>query len=97
MNNPHLYCFYGETDQKLKGFIFLTADKEGRLYLSGVSVRKNLPDNRDAIIKVCEAYKQDIFADTDLRHAVFMLKLAGFEQFEGNIYIRKFGKYGKKQ
>ncbi len=96
VNNPHLYCFYGEKDGKLKGFIFITVDKSGHLFLNGVSVPKNLPDNRDAIIKVCEAYKQDIYADTDLKHAVFMLKLAGFRHYEGNIYVRRQNN-GKKQ
>lgn len=97
VNNPHLYCFYGEKDKKLKGFIFITVDKSGHFFLSGVSVPKNLPDNRDAIIKVCDAYKQDIYADTDLKHAVFMLKLAGFKHYEGNIYVRKFKDNGKEQ
>ncbi len=96
VNNPHLYCFYGEKDGKLKGFIFITVDKSGHLFLNGVSVPKNLPDNKDAIIKVCEAYKQDIYADTDLKHAVFMLKLAGFRHYEGNIYVRRQNN-GKKQ
>ena len=89
INNHNLFCFYGENDELLKGFIFITQDKEGKLYLSGVSVPKNLPDNRDAIIKVCEAFNQDIYADTDLKHAVFMLKLAGFKQYEENIYVRR--------
>lgn len=89
LNNPNLFCFYGENDGRLKGFIFITSDKDGKLYLSGVSVPKNLPDNRDAIIKVCEALNQDIYADTDLKHAVYMLKLAGFEHYEGNIYVKR--------
>lgn len=94
VNNPNLFCFYGEHDGLLKGFIFITQDNEGQLYLSGVSVPKNLPDNRNAIIKVCEAFKQDIYADTDLKHAVYMLKLAGFKHLESNIYIRAY-KNGK--
>lgn len=88
LNNPNLFCFYGEVDGLLKGFIFITQDADGKLYLSGVSVPKNLPDNRDAIIKVCEAFQQDMYADTDLKHAVFMLKLAGFKHYEGNICVR---------
>lgn len=90
IKNPHLYCFYGEKDGLLKGFIFLTQDSDKNLYLSGVSVPKNLPDNKDAIIKVCEAYKQDIYSDTDLKHAVYMLKLAGFKHYKGNIYVREY-------
>lgn len=89
LNNPNLFCFYGEHDGLLKGFIFITQDADEKLYLSGVSVPKNLPDNRDAIIKVCEAFNQDIYADTDLKHAVYMLILAGFKHYEGNIYIRR--------
>lgn len=90
INNPNLFCFYGEQDKKLKGFIFISKDYEGKLYLSGVSVRKNMADNKNAIIKVCEAYKQDIYADTDLKHAVYMLKQAGFKHLKDTIYIWRY-------
>lgn len=96
IKNPHLYCFYGENDDLLKGFIFITSDKEGHLFLSGVSVPKNLPDNKNAIITICEAYKQDIYSDTDLKHAAYMLKIAGFKHYKDTIYVRKYrGKNGK--
>lgn len=90
INNPHLYCFYGEKDGLLKGFIFITADEKGNLFLSGVSVPKNMPDNKNAIITVCEAYKQDIYSDTDLKQAVYMLKIAGFKHYKDTIYVRKY-------
>ena len=96
INNPHLFCFYGESDRKLKGYIFITQDAQKRLFLSGAAVKKNLPDNRDAIIKVCEAFKQDIYSDTDFKHAAYMLRLAGFKHLGGTIYIRKFNN-GEKE
>lgn len=90
INNPHLYCFYGESDSKLKGFIFITRDKKGRLFLNGVSVPKNMSDNKDAIIKICDGYRQDIYSDTDLKHAIYMLKQSGFKHYKGITYLRRY-------
>nr|DAH54500.1 MAG TPA: acetyltransferase [Caudoviricetes sp.] len=90
LNNPNLFCFYSETDNTLKGFIFITQDKEKRLFLSGVSVRKNMPDNIQAIIAVCNAFGTDIYSDTDKKEAQLILKKAGFKEIEQNLYKKRY-------
>lgn len=89
VNNPHLYCFYGEDDKKLKGIIFIT-EIENKLFLSGISVPKNLRNCIDALNTICGSYKQDMYSDTDLKHAVFVLKKAGFKKYKNNIYKRRY-------
>lgn len=92
INNPHLYCFYGEQDDKLKGFIFITRDSEGKLYLSGASVPKNMTDNIDAIIKICDSYNHDMYSETEFKPAELVLRKAGFVKLKTNLYVRR--KYG---
>lgn len=89
INNPHLYCFYSDSNL-LKGFIFINQNSDGKLFLSGVSIPKNLPDIKDAIIKVCDTYKQDMYAATPLKQAVYALLKAGFKHYKDDIYIRRF-------
>lgn len=87
IKNPCLYCFYGETDGKLKGFI--TVQRENvDLTLSGVSVRKNMSDNIQAIITVCDSFNEDMVAYTELKHAGLVLKKAGFEHIKDDKYVR---------
>ena len=50
-NNPHLYCLYDEKEGYLKGYANIYRDESNRLLFSGAGVRKNLPDNINAIIK----------------------------------------------
>lgn len=87
LNNPNLFCFYDEVDGSLRGFI--TIQREGKyLTLSGTSVRKNMPDNIQAIIKVCEAFNEDMYSFTPLRHAGLVLKKAGFVRIGKEKYVR---------
>lgn len=84
INNPHLYCFY---DDKLLGFI--TVQREGEeLTLSGVSIRKNMSNIIKAIITVCEAFNEDMYSYTPLKHAGLVLKKAGFKHLENDKYVR---------
>lgn len=94
-NNPHLYCFYDENKGYLKGYANIYEDEEGRLYLSGAGVRKNMSENIKAIIKVCEAYNQNMYAETDKKEAAFCLLKAGFKKIKENLYMRY--KNGKRQ
>lgn len=87
-NNPHLYCFYDEEKGFLRGYINIYRDEEKRLLLSGASIRHNLPDNINAIIKVCEAYNENMYADTDKKEAEFCLKKAGFQKIKNNLFMR---------
>jgi hypothetical protein len=87
INNPNLFCFYGENDGKLKGYI--TIQKEnGKLTLSGASVRKNMSENINAIVKVCEAFKQDIYSYTKVKPAKICLLRAGFKHIKDDEYVR---------
>lgn len=91
VNNPYLYCFYDEEQGFLRGFITIQKeliDGVKRLTLSGTSIRKNMPDNINAIIKICNAFKDDMYAYTTLKHAALTLKKAGFEKVKENIYKR---------
>lgn len=94
INNPYLFCFYSENDKILKGFIFITQDKEKHLFLSGASVRKNMSDNIQAILTVCKAFKQDIYSDTDKKEAQIVLLKAGFEKIDTNFFVKRY-KNGK--
>lgn len=87
VNNPNLFCFYDEEQGFLRGFI--TIQKEGdELTLSGTSIKGNMPDNVQAIIKVCNAFNQDMYAYTPLRHAALVLRKAGFKKISKNKYVR---------
>lgn len=88
INNPHLYCFYDEEKGFLKGFITIQREESGELTLSGVSVRKNMPDNVLGIIKICNAFNEDMFAYTPLKHAALLLKKAGFIHLQDDKYVR---------
>ena len=87
VNNPNLFCFYDEEKGFLRGFITIQTEN-GFLTLSGTSIRKNMPDNIEAIIKICNAFKEDIYSFTPLRHAGLLLKKAGFENLGNNKYVR---------
>lgn len=86
--NPHLYCFYDENKGYLKGYANIYRDEEGRLLLSGAGVRKNMPDNINAIIMLCDAYDEDIYADTDKKEARYCLLKAGFRKIKENLFKR---------
>lgn len=87
IQNPCLYCFYDEETGKLRGFITVQIEN-GELTLSGVSVRKNMSDNIQAIITVCDSFSDDMYAYTPLRHAGLILKKAGFIHLKDDKYVR---------
>jgi hypothetical protein len=87
VNNPNLFCFYDELNGILRGFI--TVQKEnGVLTLSGTSIRGNMPENIEAIIAVCNAFDEDMYAYTKLKHAALVLKKAGFKHIKDDEYVR---------
>lgn len=101
ISNPNLFCFYDEKQGFLRGFITvqreevnthpLTPKRRGNevLTLSGTSIRGNMTENIQAIIKVCEAFDEDMYSFTPLKHAVLVLKKAGFKHIKDDIYVRK--------
>jgi hypothetical protein len=87
INNPNLFCFYGEEKGDLRGFI--TVQREGgKLTLSGTSVRKNMSDNIDAIIMVCNAFSEDMYSYTKVKAAKLCLLKAGFKHIKKDEYMR---------
>lgn len=93
INNPNLFCFYDEDTKQLKGFISIQTEKiqelgKKVLTLSGTSVRKNMSDNIQAIIKICEAFNDDMYSLTPKREAALVLLKAGFKKISNNLYRR---------
>lgn len=94
LNNPFLFCLYDDdNDGALKAYITIHYEGE-ELTLSGASVRKNMPDNTQFIIKVCNAFKEDIYSYTHKKEAALMLRKAGFVKIgkdeNDDKYIRKY-------
>lgn len=87
-NNPHLYCFYDEEKGFLRAYANVYKDENNRLFISGASIRKNLPENISVITIVCDAYDDDMYAETDKKEAVFVLLKAGFKKIKDNLYVR---------
>lgn len=88
VNNPNLFCFYDEVSGILKAFIFITQDDKDRLFLSGAGARKNMLDNINAIIKICEAFPCEMYSNTDKKEAKLILRKAGFKQIEQDLFVR---------
>jgi hypothetical protein len=87
INNPNLICGYNEKTGKLERYCN-PYEVDGDLYISGASIRGNLPENVTFIIKICKAYNQDIYADTDVKTARIVLNRAGFKNLSNNLYVR---------
>ena len=87
MRNPNLFCFYDEKQGFLRGFITVQIEDD-LLTLSGTSIRGNMAENIQAIITVCNAFKDDMHAFTSLKHAGLVLKKAGFKRISKNKYVR---------
>lgn len=94
-HNPCTYYFYGEDDKNLKGYISVYTDETFKLFLCGASVRKNMAENVNAIITVCNAFNDDMYSDTDKREAKICLLKAGFQKINDTLYVRY--KNGKRQ
>lgn len=87
LNNPNLFCFYDEETGRLLAYIVISYE-EGKNFLSGASCRKNFLDNIEGIIKVCNAFDDDIYSYTRLKHAALLLKKAGFKKIDDNLFVR---------
>lgn len=83
------YCFCVYDDDKLKGCIYLE-DDNGRVCLSGFSVRKNY----DIVIKAIKFisnlfHEDDIYSLTDKKSAIMVLLRCGFKKIDDETYLRK--------
>lgn len=87
MGNPNLFCFYDEKQGFLAGFITVQ-NENNKLTLSGTAIRGIMPDIVQSIIKICDAFNEDIYSYTTLRHAGLVLRKAGFKHTKNNEYVR---------
>lgn len=83
-----IYCFYTDDKRTLLGVIFFT-EQNKKLFINGFSVRKNLKNIITALNTVINAYKCDLYADTESKAAIRVLKMIGFKQIENNLLERK--------
>lgn len=88
IKNPCLYCFYDLEKGFLKGFITVQREDDDKLFLSGISLPKLMPDVITAIITVCDSFDEDMYSQTPLKHAALVLKKAGFKHLKDEIYVR---------
>lgn len=91
IKNPNLFCFYDEKKGFLKGFITVQRE-DSELTLSGVSIRKIMPDVITAIVTVCEAFNENMYSYTRVKPAILCLLRAGFKHLKDDKYVRY--KYG---
>ena len=85
----YCFCFYSKDTGKLLGCIYLE-DDNGRVCLSGFSVRKNY----DIVIKAIKLisdifHKDDLYSLTDKKSAIMVLLRCGFKKIDDETYLRK--------
>ena len=85
----YCFCFYSKDTGKLLGCIYLE-DDNGRVCLSGFSVRKNY----DIVIRAIKLtsdifHKDDLYALTDKKSAIMVLLRCGFKKIDDETYLRK--------
>lgn len=85
----YCFCVYGELTGKLLGCIYLE-DDNGRVCLSGFSVRKNY----DIVIKAIKFisylfHEDDLYSLTDKKSAIMVLLRCGFKKIDDETYLRK--------
>ena len=85
----YCFCFYSRETGKLLGCIYLE-DDNGRVCLSGFSVRKNY----DIVIKAIKLisdifHEDDLYSLTDKKSAIMVLLRCGFKKIDDETYLRK--------
>ena len=87
--DSYCFCVYDELTGKLLGCIYLE-DDNGRVCLSGFSVRKNYDIVIKAIKFISEWFhKDDLYALTDKKSAIMVLLRCGFKKIDNETYLRK--------
>lgn len=85
----YCFCFYSKDTGKLLGCIYLE-DDEGRVCLSGFSVRKNYDIVIRAIKLISDIFHEDdLYALTDKKSAILVLLRCGFKKIDDETYLRK--------
>ena len=87
--NEYCFCFYDKNTGKLLGCIYLE-DDNGRVCLSGFSVRKNYRVVIKAIKFISDLFHEDnLYALTDKKSAILVLLRCGFKKIDDETYLRK--------
>ena len=85
----YCFCFYSRETGKLLGCIYLE-DDNGRVCLSGFSVRKNYDIVIRAIKLISDIFHEDdLYSLTDKKSAIMVLLRCGFKKIDDETYIRK--------
>ena len=85
------YCFsfYSRETGKLLGCIYLE-DDNGRVCLSGFSVRKNYDIVIRAIKLISDIFHEDdLYSLTNKKSAIMVLLRCGFKKIDNETYLRK--------
>ena len=87
--NEYCFCFYSKDTGKLLGCIYLE-DDNGRVCLSGFSIRKNYKNIIKAIKLISDIFHEDdLYALTDKKSAIMVLLRCGFKKIDDETYLRK--------
>ena len=87
--NEYCFCFYDKNTGKLLGCIYLE-DDNGRVCLSGFSVKKNYRVVIKAIKFISSLFHIDnLYALTDKKSAILVLLRCGFKKIDDETYLRK--------
>ena len=87
--NEYCFCFYSKDTGKLLGCIYLE-DDNGRVCLSGFSVRKNYRVVIKAIKFISSLFHEDnLYALTNKKSAILVLLRCGFKKIDDETYLRK--------
>ena len=85
----YCFCFYSRETGKLLGCIYLE-DDNGRVCLSGFSVRKNYRVVIKAIKFISNLFHEDnLYALTNKKSAIMVLLRCGFKKIDDETYLRK--------
>ena len=87
--NEYCFCFYSKDTGKRLGCIYLE-DDNGRVCLSGFSVRKNYRVVIKAIKFISSLFHEDnLYALTNKKSAIMVLLRCGFKKIDDETYLRK--------
>ena len=87
--DDYCFCFYSKDTGKLLGCIYLE-DDNGRVCLSGFSVRKNYDIVIRAIKLISDIFHEDdLYSLTDKKSAIMVLLRCGFKKIDDETYLRK--------
>ena len=85
----YCFCFYDDKTYKLLGCIYLE-DDNGRVCLSGFSIRKNYKNVIKAIKIISDLFHEDdLYSLTDKKSAIMVLLRCGFKKIDDETYLRK--------